>query len=284
MVSLATVTIRNFLSYLLYHNVCPEYTDNIDAARTSCDIASKELWKNQQFTSQGPGDFNKSCYVLFGGVFFNENPEANTWKNEKDHSVQITNDIARKVVKFALAGAGSNTEAIRFKELANDNALRAMRIEDIDGFEVTTITPPDPEVLEFYKSYAVDLRPVGKMTGKPFRDPRAPALDLSPEEREQWDRDGMPEMEFEFFLEESLLKLCYPGMKVVTTVFELNCGVHFFDSVNLAYSSIYTVLANDLMIGWKKPRDLTGGDGEVGDSADEEGNAGKKPEELVVDV
>ncbi|RJE17651.1 hypothetical protein PHISCL_10012 [Aspergillus sclerotialis] len=284
MVNLATVTIRNFLSYLLYHDVCPEYKKNIDTARTSCDIASKELWNNQQFTSQGPGDFNRSCSTLFGGVFFNDNPEANKWKNERDPSVQLTNDIARKVVKLALAGAGSNTEAIRFKELANDNALRAMRIEDIDGFEVTAITPPDPGVLEFYKSYASDLRPVGKMAGKPFRDPRAPALDLSPEEREQWDRDGMPQMEFEFFLEESLLELCYPGMKVVTTVFELNCGLHFFDSVNMAYSSIYTVLANDLMLGWKKPKDLTGGDGEVEDSGGEEDDAGKKPEELVVDV
>lgn len=199
--------------------------------------------------------------------------------------MQITNDIARKVVKIALAGVGSETEAIRFKELANDNALRAMRIEDIDGFEITAIAPPDPNVLEFYKVYAPDLlHPVGKIAGKPFRDPRAPALDLSPVEQKQWERDGTPEMEFEFFLEESLLKLCYPGMKVVTTVFELNCGVHFFDSVNMAYSSIYTVLANDLMIAWKKPRDLTGGDGEVEDSGDE-GEGGKKLEgkELVVD-
>lgn len=185
----------------------------------------------------------------------------------------MTYPIARKVVKFALAGSGSDSQATRFKELANSNALRAMRAEGIDGFKVTSVTFPDPGVKEFYKARAPDLRPVGKMTGKAYRDPGKPGFDLTDQEREEWDR-GVSGIEFEFFLEEELLRFCYPGMKVMTAVFELNCGVHFFDEVFAAYSSIYTVLANDLMIGWKRPKNYVRNANEGG--GDPEGEKGEQ--------
>jgi hypothetical protein len=269
MMKLATDTIRNFLSYLLYHDVCPEYTENIDAARRSCDIAAKELWKNQQFAVQTPGDFNKACSTLFGGFFHDLHVEDNNWKNPKFDSVFMTNDIARKVVKFALAGAGTDHQAIRFQQLANQNALRAMRVLDVHGFEVTATYPPGPDVCEFYRRHAPDLHPVGRLLGKAYRDPGKPTYDLSPEERLEWENDtSVPE--FELFLEESLLKLCYPGMKVITPVWELNCGFHFFEDVHTAYCSIYTVLANDLMLGWKKPVDVNAEGKEGADNIEEE--------------
>ncbi|KAF7596332.1 hypothetical protein BBP40_002076 [Aspergillus hancockii] len=282
MVKLATVTIRNFLSYILYHDVCPEYTENIDAARRSCDIAAEELWKNQQFTAETPGDFNKACSTLFGGFFYDLHVEDNNWKNPKD-GYFMTIDIARKVVKFAIAGAGTNSQATRFQALANQNALRAMRVEDVHGFEVTDIYPPRPDVCEFYKGYAPDLNPVGRLLGKAYRDPGKPLYDLSPEERLKWENDTSLPI-FEFFLEESLLKLCYPGMKVITQVWELNCGFHYFEDVHTAYCSIYTVLANDLMLGWKKPSAVNAGDqddaGKV-EGENVEGTEEKKEEKFL---
>ncbi|RHZ46725.1 uncharacterized protein CDV56_102128 [Aspergillus thermomutatus] len=279
MVKLATVTIWNFLTYILHHDVVPECKANIEEARKSCDIASKELWKNQQFTAKGPGDFNTACSTLFGGVFFDLYVEDDQWNNSKDDTVCMTNEIARKVVKFALAGAGTDRQAVRFQELANEDALRAMRVEDIDGFEVTAIIFPDDETKEFYKVHALDLHPVGRMRAKAYRDPGKPDIDLSPEERLEWEESGAPALEFDFFLEESLLKLCYPGMKVITSVWELNCGFHYFDEVFTAYCSNYTVLANDLMIGWKKPKDLRmGDDREADETDDEEGKCSKEKE------
>ncbi|KAH1278392.1 hypothetical protein KXV95_005573 [Aspergillus fumigatus] len=279
MVKLATVTIWNFLTYILYHDVAPEYKANIEEARKSCDIAGKELWKNQQFTSKGPGDFNTACSTLFGGVFFDLYVENNQWNNSKDDTVRMTNGIARKVVKFALAGAGIDRQVVQFQELANEDALRAMRVQDIDGFEVTAIIFPDGETKEFYQVHAPDLHPVGRMLAKAYRDPGKPDIDLSPEERLQWEKGGAPALEFDFFLEETLLKFCYPGMKVITAVWELNCGFHYFDEISTAYCSIYTVLANDLMIGWKKPKDLrVGDDREADETFDEEGKDSKRKE------
>lgn len=267
MIKLATVTIRNFLSYLMYHDVCPEYTTNIDAARQSCDLASKELWHNQQFTAKAPGNFNTASSTLFGGFFYDMYVEDDQWtnNNHKDSSsVQMSNEIARKVVKFALAGAGTDVQARHFQRLSHNGGLGAMRVEDIDGFEVTAVLPPDEDTRAFYDVHARDLHPVGRLLGKAYRDPGKPGVDLSPEEQEEqeeeaWARGGrsggVPQ--FEFFLEEELLRFCYPGMKVITAVWELSCGLHFFDEIFTAYSSVYTVLANDLlMFGWKKPKDL----------------------------
>ncbi|KAE8149153.1 Argonaute complex, subunit Arb1 [Aspergillus avenaceus] len=278
MMKLATVTIRNFLSYILYHEVCPEHKENIERARISLDIANKELWKNQQFAVKSPGDFNTACSTLFGGFFNEIHVDDSCWKNPKDDSNFMSNDVARKVVKFALAGAGSNSQAHRFQELATQDALRAMLVEDIHGFEVTAVCPPDPDVREFYNHYASDLNPVGRMLARAYHDPGKPPYDLSPEEREEWENGCAPNYEFEFFLEENLLDLCYPGMKVITPVWQLNCGMHYFEDVHTAYCSNYTVLANDLMLGWKKPRVLGVGEKNDADDSGAEDNGGAKKE------
>ncbi|KJK60249.1 Argonaute siRNA chaperone ARC complex subunit Arb1 [Aspergillus parasiticus SU-1] len=257
MVKLATVTIRNFLSYLLYHEVCPEYKGNIDEARRSCDIATKELWRNQEFATSSPGDFNKACSTLFGGFFYDVNAEENSWNKRKNGNFLMKKDVARKVVKFAIAGSGTNAMALQFQTLANQNALHSTLVPDIHGFEVIAVFPPTPEVREFYRHHAPDLNPVGRMVGKAYRDPGKPRYDLSAEERLMWETGATSMPDFQFFLEESLLKLCYPKMKVITPVWELNCGLNFFEDVHTVYSSIYTVLCNDLMLGYKQSVDLT---------------------------
>ncbi|PWY73910.1 hypothetical protein BO83DRAFT_436985 [Aspergillus eucalypticola CBS 122712] len=252
MVKLATVTIRNFLSYLLYHDVCPEYNDNIDQARKSCDIATTELWNNHQLMAKGPGDFNSCCSLLFGGELHDTYVEDNQWKNSKDDAPRLTTETARKIVKFALAGAGENRHALRFQELTENDTLCAVRIEDIDGFEITAVHSPGEDVRKFYQTHAPDLVPVGKLLARAYRDPGMPDFDLSPEEQVA----QQPEKNFEFFMEDDILQYCYPGMKVITPVWELNCGFHYFEDAYRTYSSNYTPLVNDLMLGWKEPRDL----------------------------
>ncbi|KAE8378783.1 Argonaute complex, subunit Arb1 [Aspergillus bertholletiae] len=260
MVKLATVTIRNFLSYLLYHEVCPEHRENIDEARRSCDIATKELWQNQEFAASSPGDFNKACSTLFGGFFYDVNAEENNWNKRQDRNFLMTKDVARKVVKFAIAGSGTDAMTLRFQELVNQNALHSILVPDIHGFEVVAVFPPTLEAREFYRCHAPDLNPVGRMIGKAYCDPGKPSYDLNAEERSIWETRTASMPEFQFFLEESLLKLCYPKMKVITPVWALNCGFNFFEDVHTVYSSIYTVLCNDLMLGYQQSVDLTGKD------------------------
>lgn len=256
MIKLATVTIRSFLSYLLYHDVCPEYKESIDEARKSCDVATGELWKNQQLTAEGTDDFNKACSILFGGLEHELYIEDNKWKNPKDDTVHMTKKIAQKVVRFGLGVAGTDDIASTFHHKAITDTLTAKKLQDIHGFEVTGVRFLEDKARQFYQDQAPDLHPVGILFGRTYYDPAEPEYDLSPTEREEWVKNGLPVQDFIFFLEERLLEHCYPGMRIIASIWELNCGFHYFEEVIRAYCSIYTPLANELMMGWKKPRAL----------------------------
>jgi hypothetical protein len=264
MILLASGTIKNFLNYLIYHDVVPEHRDNINAARRTCDLATTQLWDNQRFMAGGPGDFNKAASILYGGYHYDPDANVGQWSHEELGSPRMNHKTALKVFKFALACSGTDEQANTFTKLADAGELRAERVEDIDGFEITEVIMPEQELRGFYDIHAPDLRVIGRLRGKVYRDPGGPQIDLAPGEKLD-DTD----LEFEFLVEEDLLRFCYPGMKVITAIWQLNCGVYFFDQVMSAYCSFYTVLVNDLMIGWKQPREKGNEDG---DDADKNGS------------
>ncbi|KAK2882657.1 hypothetical protein FQN49_000131 [Arthroderma sp. PD_2] len=255
LVQLGTLTIKNFLNYILHHDVCPEYREDILAARKITDNATSELWKAQQASTYAPGDFNTACSTLFGGSFFDSYTEEREWVMDSDRIPFMALTTARKVVKFGIAIAGSLEQAIRFRDLASINKLGAKLVHE-DGFEVTAITPPTAEVTAFYKKQAHDLNPVGKVQAIAWRDPGLPDEDMAPGPKPTY----QDHMEFEFFVEESLLKFFFIGMKVDACVWELDCGIHYFDKFLAVYCSFYTALPNEGMLSWKKPRDLRADD------------------------
>ncbi|PGH26951.1 hypothetical protein AJ80_01335 [Polytolypa hystricis UAMH7299] len=279
LVNMTTGTIKNFYNYILYHDVCPEYRENILAARSVCDTANEELWRAREAFSSSPGDFNTACSTLFGGHYFGfyiGTEEGAKEKSEQQDAIGMPDETARKVTKFAVAGAGSFEQASQFRDLATKNELKGVCVDE-NGFEIISITEPDSGLRDFYKEYAPDLQAVGKIRARAWRDPGMPEEDLAPEERNQLQL-AKPN-EFEFFVEESRLKLCFVGMKVRAAIWELNCGVHYFDRPLATYCSFYTVLPNDSMIGWKKPRDLRDDELTLGKKAvdggqDEDGDVG----------
>lgn len=254
-VGLGTMTIKNFLNYILHHSVVPEYESNILAARQVCDVAQKELWMAYQATVGSPGDFNMACSTLFGGQYFGFYVGDQDWMDGIiGAATGMPDDTARKVVKFALAGAGTYEQAVLFRDLANENKLEATCINE-DGFEIVSITRATDDVKHFYRKHAKDLKPVGKVRARPWRNPGLADDDLPPGEAPSYlPTDGS--VEYEFFIEESLLDWFFEGMKVDARVWSLNCGVHFFEKIYAMYCSFYTALPNESMMGWKKPRDL----------------------------
>jgi hypothetical protein len=253
LVDMVTGTVKNFLNYILYHKVCPEYEANIHAARAICDLASKELGKAHNAGLWAPGDFNMACATLFGGSYFDTYTGDKDWTDDVVGRAGMPNDTARKVVKFALAGAGSEEEAVKFLELANSNGLKGRLIDDT-GFEVLSITPASNEVKDFYNKYAPDLKPVGKIKTRAWRDPALPDEDVAPGELPS-SLNG-PAAEYEFFVEDAIMGYFFVGMKFDADIWELNSGVHYFDNISGVYCSFYTVLPNDSMMHWKEPRDV----------------------------
>ncbi|EGD88847.1 hypothetical protein H112_03767 [Trichophyton rubrum D6] len=253
LVQLGTNTIKNFLNYIIYHDVCPEYRDDIMAARKVTDQAADELWKAYQADANAPGDFNTACSTLFGGSFFDMYTEEREWVENSDTIPFMTLTAARKVVKFGIAATGSLEQVVKFRELAVSNKLRAKLVHEY-GFEVTAIIPPPTEVTEFYEQNAPDLKPIGTIQAIAWRDSSLPDEDLAPGE----EPPAYRHMKFEFFVEKSLLPFFFVGIKVDANVWELSCGVHYFDKFMATYCSFHTTLPNEGILNWKEPRDLRG--------------------------
>ncbi|KAJ5746143.1 hypothetical protein N7520_011325 [Penicillium odoratum] len=251
-IQLATGTIRNFLTFLLFHDVCPEYKDDILQARKTCTIASLELWKNLQLIRKAPGDFNEACSTLFGGHYF-ESSDNSSWATSS-----MSSEKAQLIVKYAIAGAGVHETASSFCQHVEAGTLSAERVQDIDGFEVISVAQPDYTTCDFYREFTfhMKLNPVGVVKAKSFREPGKPKIDLSPKERWEWEHGNAPSYDFIFFVEKSLLDLLYPRLKVVASIWKMNCGAYYFDQVYSTFPSFNISIANDMMLNWKRPRDL----------------------------
>ncbi|KAJ5939258.1 hypothetical protein N7466_002392 [Penicillium verhagenii] len=243
-IEMATDTIRNFLTFLLFHNVCPEYKDDILQARKTCNIARLELSKSMKLIGHVPGDFNRACSSLFSAGYLSDD----TSGIEK----------AQNTIKYAIAGTLPAEIATLFRQHVRDRDIQVQRIPDIDGFEVISVAKPEIDVLAFYHAFTngLGLTPVGYVKAKSFRDPGKPETDLSTEERWDWDHGKAPSHEFLFLIEQDQLDLYYPGLKVQTNVWRLNCGAYYFQGIYSTLPSFAANIGNDLMLNWKRPRDL----------------------------
>ncbi|KAJ5177956.1 Argonaute complex subunit Arb1 [Penicillium coprophilum] len=256
-IKICTDTMKNFFSYLLYHDVCPEYKEDLEEARKTCDRAAKELWMNQLLVNhRGPGDFNRGCSVLFGGYYFEDVDDPAAWINVRHADTRVfTSDMARKAVKYAIAIAGNDRTARKFKILADMDMdmIEAKRVEDIDGFEVISVEEPTEETIAYYRELGPDLIPVGKVRAKEFRDPARGAFDLAPWEKVDWDAGFAPAYEFEFLLEADFFVNLLPGMKIITTVYQTNFGQYYFDEILSVLPTFYKFMYNDWMMDYVEP-------------------------------
>lgn len=268
-IKLATGTIRNFFTYLLYRDVCPEYEENLLEARKTCDLATVELSKNLQFVREALGNFNECCSIVFGNKPSEAAVETTGWHHPVSLDAGMTSEL--KAIMAGIFYAGTTDQAIQLEDMVHEDKIETRKILDIDGFEVLEVTPPPTSAAQWSYFGLSAIDPVGKITARSYRDPAKPDLDLSPAERQEWDRGKTPEYNFEFLIEESLLWLCYPGLKVLATVWEVNCGLHYFTDVISVSPTFYTVIANDLMLEWKWPKDLI--EGEIKKSKREEGQS-----------
>jgi hypothetical protein len=268
-VEIITRVLRNFLNYLLHHNVCPEYKEDILAAREVCTVAYHELWACAEAQRWLPGDFNIACSTLFGGSYGKNYDGVAKWMDETVDSssfVGMTAEVARVVVKFAVAGAGSEEVYQKWHNLTLQNDIRVVEVHERAGFEVRRIEHCDEETKAFYTQHSPNYTPVGKIFAKPWKNPEAPPEDLTEEECEQletskntangWEmiEGTLWEEPYEFFVEEVVLEHMFVGMKVEATLHRLNCGIWFFDDVLRTFCSFDTYLCNEMMVGWKPPR------------------------------
>ncbi|KAL2429749.1 hypothetical protein ABEF95_010808 [Exophiala dermatitidis] len=290
-VLLLTTTLERFMDYLLQHDVCPEYRDDVLAARNLCREVPAELWAVAEATRRLPGDFNIACSTLFGGRFA-QNYDGETWwgpeeTQQEDHVfVGMKPAEASQIVHFGVAGAAS--EPVYAAYLAGINGpasaknLQVEWVKENVGFEITKIESPTEECKQLYLEGSRHFRPVGLVYAKPWKNPDSPPEDLTPAEQEQeqagrLDQDVV-DTEYVFFIESILQSHLRVGFKVEATVRKLHCGIMFFDDVLDVYPTFDVFLHNEMMSGWKKPRPVKGAFDYVETEGDDGGEDGKDRE------
>jgi hypothetical protein len=264
-----TSTLERFMNYLLQHDVCPEYSAEILETRNFCRYdANAELWAVAEATRRLPGDFNRACSTLFGGQYA-ENYDGETWWGPEEIAgsvfVGLKPEEASQILHFGVAGAAREDVFAFYLEAVNGGkTLEVVSVEEATGLEITRVEPPTSECKEVYTRNSKHFRPVGRVYARPWKNPDAPPEDLTDEERwkleKEYEGEGEKEKEQEyvFFLESIIQEDLRVGMKLEATVRTLNCGLMYFDEFLTLYPSFDTYLANEAMVGWKKPRPLKG--------------------------
>ncbi|OAP64947.1 hypothetical protein AYL99_00919 [Fonsecaea erecta] len=266
-VDVVCTTLERFLDYLLQHDVCPEYKEDLLATRALCRKVAPELWDMAEATRRLPGEFNIACSTLFDGSYA-RNYDGETWWGNPDTEgsvfVGLKPEEAQQIVKFGVAGAATEQVYTAFLAGVQDQAPRMLDVVDTQertGFEVTRLEPPTEQCKLIYTTHSQHFRPVGRVYAKPWKNPDAPPEDLTPSEQDALSTsssDPGAETEYVFFVEAIFQSYLRVGTKVEATVRTLGCGIVFFDEVLNVYPSFDEFLVNEMVAGWKGPKPLKG--------------------------
>ncbi len=237
----ASKLIKNFLNYVLMHDACPEYSDNIMAARNVCDIAPLEMRATHELLTGLTGGFNGAATMLFCG----------------DRAVQDLDEpgnfdklvVFRLTVLEACPGAEIRRSLAEREDVASIHVVGAKE----ETYVVHDIARPRRKYREMLEGQLAraqmggKVKPAGRVILRPaiiehgYDLPRPDEVDLGAAQAE------------EFLLEDELLEKLERGMKLKLAVCELDIGVRFIREVLDIRVSFDTFLPQALMVNWKDP-------------------------------
>ncbi|KAI0847519.1 Argonaute siRNA chaperone complex subunit Arb1-domain-containing protein [Daldinia vernicosa] len=240
----AASIIKNFLNYVLMHDVCPEYTFDIMAARRICDAGPYELRMVHELILSLPGAFNTAAHSLFCDRQVDK-------YDVPDHYDKL---IAFRVTVFSSA----LDQKIKKRLIDSDpTTIRVVNTKE-ETYEVVDIILPRQRDIVMVKEQLEEAghsgkgKPAGILVLKPsvidfgFNNlPRPDQVDFSSAESE------------DYLLEDDLLDKFDKGMKIKAIVCELNIGVRFIKAVKDVLVSFDLFLPQILMENWKDPAPST---------------------------
>jgi hypothetical protein len=231
---LCSMVIRNFLNYVLQHEVCPEYTEDIMAARKICGVAERELWAMKNLSIKLPGGFNIALSTIFGGHYRSTYLAEDHWE-PRNYCNRAVQDMASARLVF--------DKGVQY---LIDNG---MAWKDANSIVKSTV--------KFYEVVDIKLSPDEELGAIKCKSWEGPGLD----EEEAFDDESPIEIlgaaagsvqNETFWLEPAVLCWLSVGMKLEAVVVELDNGFKFLDSVG-AFCSFYTYLENEKMGGYREP-------------------------------
>lgn len=230
----AITVVENFLRYVLQHDVCPEYQDDIQTALGAAARARLEYPAMARFNAALPGLFNLSAGRLFANA---------TSQDFSLLQLKLPEDYSPEIVFYtSLAALG--------QDIPNKGVIRQYDCV----LQLCNIELPSTDIINRFRRIATgpELKPLacaplGRATFRTttvedgWVDPRAADGTMNPND-------------VVVFLETNILKNMSIGMKLSVTLCELNTGLQFIKAVEAVYPSFYTFLPQQLMKGFKQPR------------------------------
>lgn len=243
-IKLAADVVENFLNYVLHHDVCPEYADDVKKAKAICRESLDQISRCFQVTWEGPGDFNIACSALLDHgkrrVF---DPDSTS----DEYSMPV--EHAQRVFYASVAVHSFLFQRMGGKPLKNLEAVDEVK----QAFEVVDIREPDEQQAQTYlgvrdiKGETGKVKPCGKLTLR--------AIDLD----DGWDKGsfsgpapGIGDQE-EFVLDCAVLQHMTVGMKLKLAVCIVDTGFKFIKAFTDVRPRYYTFLPQELMMNYKEP-------------------------------
>lgn len=259
----ACQVLRSLYNYLRYHRVCPEYDDQLQEALKMCDTAERELVKVDAAGIALPGDFNTSASTLFGGSHAGLFTGDQIWAQDVEkegvpcNDIGVRNEEAR--IKFSTGVAVLGTD--EQQDLLGATDLNIIKKESI-GLEITAIIMPDVITKELYATQSEvvqhklgHLEPLGKLMCKVWYADDCDEWDLPKDKYPDGKPHKVDQRQFEFWVEENVLKECFVGMKIDAGIITLEGGITILDEVKQTHCSFYTWLPNELWME-NKPKEV----------------------------
>ncbi|KAL6812468.1 Argonaute siRNA chaperone complex subunit Arb1 domain-containing protein [Trichoderma sp. SZMC 28015] len=232
--------VENFLRYVLHHDVCPEYEENVKEALNVCLMAREEWPMLNSLQTALPGLFNFAATELFSKT----DPDA--WALDL---FQIPEGFDPKSVFYSAITMLGDIKV--FEHLVGNTIELVNQYECT--LEITKVNLPTTELIERFQKLAITtdgnkkirLMPLGKLTLKP-----AVIEDGWVEPDIQHPLQGK---EIDLYFEQNILVNLKPGMKMTLEICELGADVRFVKRIRKIVPSFYTFLAQELMVHFRVP-------------------------------
>uniref|UniRef100_L2FN75 Argonaute sirna chaperone complex subunit arb1 n=1 Tax=Colletotrichum fructicola (strain Nara gc5) TaxID=1213859 RepID=L2FN75_COLFN len=244
--------IENFLTYILQHDVCPEYTANIKEAMAVCNLAKIDLPLAHQALIHFPGQFNLALSELFcEGFDYIHDDDTAGFARPKDFDPTAVVKLAMGVGMICMGV--DKTKATSLIHAVNNPKTSKVKMiyEEEISMEVVNIHRASSSVREIIAGVRTNggmpdgFAPMGKLVLKPciIEDgyDHGNYADASDDETHT------------FLVDDDILARMMPGFKLQLCVVHLNNGVSFIKQVKAVLVSWHTYLPQNLMTHFKEP-------------------------------
>ncbi|OBS20754.1 hypothetical protein FPOA_07094 [Fusarium poae] len=254
-------TIENFLRYVLQHNVCPEYEDDVKAAMEVCNIAAEEWPMFQELCAALPGQFNLAAAELYCP----EDVSKQSWSFLDFKRPEDFDPTSVFFTAFALMDEPELFEKLTTKKPTITREFKCT-LELVQTFR------PSDEIVNRFESLVINDKaayhaPVGKAIFK-----EGIIEDDWERQPTEWPTD---EKTMTLFFDDILLSKMMPGLRMEAVVCELDAGLRFIKNIENIVPSFYVYLPQEMMRHYKEPRDDDRPARSVHDVDENENEAGK---------